>query len=269
MTSIASSSISSRSSGAGQRAPVTCSLRFSPVPTPRKKRPGISVAEVAAAWAITAGWVRISGHVTPVPRRSFSVRAAIAPITPHTNGACPCASIQGWKWSEMDANDIPAASAGPRCRRARAARAPRSRGRNGSPWSAAYRPAAVGKRTTLPGSTCCKADSRPGLSSSTARSVSVGWDVEVTRHGFRVAPRDPRSVGAALAPHRSQVVPVRVDQMLAADVSGGVEEGQPDTDRHLEDASPLPCGRAAKSVEQAGKLGRRGQARRVSTQIRE
>ena len=37
------------------------------MPTPRKKRPGISAAAVAAAWAMIAGWMRIVGQVTPVP----------------------------------------------------------------------------------------------------------------------------------------------------------------------------------------------------------
>ncbi len=97
MTSIASSSISRRSSGAGQRAPTTCSFRFSPVPTPRKKRPGIIAAAVAAAWATIAGWMPIVGHVTPVPSRSRSVACAIAPITLQTNGELACASVHGWK----------------------------------------------------------------------------------------------------------------------------------------------------------------------------
>ena len=73
MTSIASSSISSRSTGPGQRAPVTCSFSSSPVPTPRKKRPSIITCEVAAAWAMIAGWMRMVGQVTPVPSRSCSV----------------------------------------------------------------------------------------------------------------------------------------------------------------------------------------------------
>jgi hypothetical protein len=90
-----SSSISRRSSGAGQRSPSTCSFRFSPVPIPRKKRRGMSSAHVAAAWATIAGWIRIVGQVTPVPRRRRSVAAAMPPITLQTNGLSPCASIQG------------------------------------------------------------------------------------------------------------------------------------------------------------------------------
>ena len=71
-----------------------CSLRFSPVPTPNSKRPGSIAAEVAVAWAMTAGWMRIVGQVTPVTtlRR---VTWESAPITPHTNGLWPCSSFQG------------------------------------------------------------------------------------------------------------------------------------------------------------------------------
>ena len=74
------------------------------MPTPRKNRPGSIVAAVAAAWATIAGWMRMVGHVTPVPTRMRSVRAAMPPRTPHTNGLCPWRSIQGWKWSETRAN---------------------------------------------------------------------------------------------------------------------------------------------------------------------
>ena len=73
-----------------------CSFRFSPEPTPRKKRPGIIAPAVAAAWAITAGWILIVGQVTPVPSRSRSVAWAIAPITDQTNGLCPWRSVHGW-----------------------------------------------------------------------------------------------------------------------------------------------------------------------------
>jgi hypothetical protein len=72
-----------------------CSLRFSPVPTPRKKRPGIRHPTVAAAWAMIAGWIRINGQVTPVPTSSVVVALAIPPSTDHTNGLWPCASIHG------------------------------------------------------------------------------------------------------------------------------------------------------------------------------
>ncbi len=71
----------------------------------------MSAADVAAAWATMAGCVRISGHVTPVPSRMRSVVAPMPPTTLQTNGLCPWASPQGWKWSETIANEKPASSA--------------------------------------------------------------------------------------------------------------------------------------------------------------
>ena len=85
----ASSSISSRSSWLGQRSPRMCSFRFSPVPTPRKNRPGMSAALVAAACATIAGWNLTSGQVTPVPTASERVACEIAPIVLQTNGLSP------------------------------------------------------------------------------------------------------------------------------------------------------------------------------------
>jgi hypothetical protein len=73
-----------------------CSFSASPVPTPRKKRPGSITAAVAAAWAITAGWMRTVGHVTAVPTSIRSVTAAMPPMTPQTNGLCPCRCVHGW-----------------------------------------------------------------------------------------------------------------------------------------------------------------------------
>jgi hypothetical protein len=96
MTSTASSIISSRTSTSGQRAPVMCSLSFSPLPTPKKNRPGIIVAAVAVAWARIAGWIRMLGAVTPVPSRIREVVAAIPPMTDQTKPLWPCLSIHGW-----------------------------------------------------------------------------------------------------------------------------------------------------------------------------
>ena len=61
----ASSSISCRTLTGGQPCPTTCSLRFSPAPSPRVKRPSLSRSTVAAFCATTAGWYRMSraGHV--------------------------------------------------------------------------------------------------------------------------------------------------------------------------------------------------------------
>jgi hypothetical protein len=96
MTSTASSSMSRRMDGSGHAASVTCSLSASPLPTPRAKRPGIMHATVAAACAITAGWVRIVGQVTAVVTRRSVVAVAMPPRTDQTNGLWPCRSIHGW-----------------------------------------------------------------------------------------------------------------------------------------------------------------------------
>src|SRR3954449_10509530 len=77
----------------GQRSPRMCSFRFSPLPTPRKKRPSSISDAVAAACATIAGWTRIIGQVTPVPSVSSFVAWAMPPITPHTNGL--------WPWVEI------------------------------------------------------------------------------------------------------------------------------------------------------------------------
>ena len=81
------------------------------MPTPRKKRPGIIAATVAAAWATIAGCVRIVGHVTAVPTPTRSVACAIAPSTAHTNGDSPWRVVHGWKWSETVTKSKPASSA--------------------------------------------------------------------------------------------------------------------------------------------------------------
>ena len=70
-------------------------MSASPEPTPRLKPPGSSTEDVAAAWAMIAGWMRIVGHVTPVVTRR-SVTWLIAPIIDHTNPLWPCSSFHGW-----------------------------------------------------------------------------------------------------------------------------------------------------------------------------
>jgi hypothetical protein len=95
MTSTASSSMCSRTSAVGHRAPVMCSFRASPLPTPREKPPPSRHAEVAAAWATTAGCMRTVGQVTAVVT-GRSQTCEIAPITDHTNGLCPCSEFHGW-----------------------------------------------------------------------------------------------------------------------------------------------------------------------------
>ena len=73
-----------------------CSFSASPLPSPRRKRPSSSSAEVAAAWAMIAGWIRIVGQVTAVVTVAPSAARAIAPIADHTNGLWPCLSFHGW-----------------------------------------------------------------------------------------------------------------------------------------------------------------------------
>jgi hypothetical protein len=51
-------------------------------------------AAVAAAWARTAGWIRIVGEITAVAMCS-DVTSEGAPMTSHTNGLWPCSSFQG------------------------------------------------------------------------------------------------------------------------------------------------------------------------------
>ena len=96
MTSIASSSISSRTSASGQPSPRMCSLSASPLPTPSAKRPSSRTDDVAAAWAMIAGWIRTVGQVTAVVTCMPGTAPASAPITDHTNGLWPCSSFQGW-----------------------------------------------------------------------------------------------------------------------------------------------------------------------------
>ena len=110
MIATASASIDRRSSVLGQRSPRMCSLRASPVPTPRRNRPPVRSEDVAAAWAMIAGWMRTVGQVTAVVTSS-DVVAAMAPITLQTNGLSPWSSNHGWKWSEIHTDSKPAVSA--------------------------------------------------------------------------------------------------------------------------------------------------------------
>ena len=106
--------MSSRTSSLGQRSPSTCSLSASPVPTPRVNRPSSWTAAVAAACATIAGCSRTVGAVTAVVTGSEQA-CERAPITPHTNGLCPCSSFHGWKWSLIHSASKPACSASTAC----------------------------------------------------------------------------------------------------------------------------------------------------------
>ena len=107
---MASSSISSRRSIDGHRDPVMCSFNASPDPTPRVKRPPVSTAQVAAACAMIAGWMRTVGQVTAVVIGSEHT-CETAPITDQTKPLWPWASFHGWKWSEIHRASNPASSA--------------------------------------------------------------------------------------------------------------------------------------------------------------
>ena len=77
----------------------------------------------------------------------------------------------------------------------------------------------------------------------------------MARDRFRIALRDPRRVRAEAFPlHGTEVLAVRIQQVLAADVPGGVEEGEAHADRDLEEASPFLGGRATQSLQQACEL---------------
>ncbi|GAA2542018.1 hypothetical protein GCM10010210_10740 [Pseudonocardia hydrocarbonoxydans] len=116
MISSASRSIAWRRATDGNPRPTTCSLSRSPDPTPRVKRSCETRASVAAAWAMTAGWYRIVGQVTPLTSPIRSVRAAIAPNRVQLNGLWPWTSSQGWKWSLISTKSKPTSSARTACR---------------------------------------------------------------------------------------------------------------------------------------------------------
>ena len=50
---------------------------------------------MAAAWATTAGWMRVVGQVTAVVTGSEQAWDR-APMMPQTNGLWPCSSFHGW-----------------------------------------------------------------------------------------------------------------------------------------------------------------------------
>ena len=67
-------------------------------------------ASVAAAWAMTTGWVRNVGHVTPGPTSPL-VRSATAAMNAHTNAALPCCGTHGCRWSAAMTPEKPFCSA--------------------------------------------------------------------------------------------------------------------------------------------------------------
>lgn len=87
MIRTASSNLSCRSAIPGQPPPTTCSLSFSPEPSPSRKRPSESSWSVAAFWATTAGWYRVVGQVTYDMSGMREVAWAAAPSTLQAYGA--------------------------------------------------------------------------------------------------------------------------------------------------------------------------------------
>jgi len=86
MISSASSMRLTCSPTAGQSIPQGVSLSDSPEPIPRKARPGNSASSVMNACAVTAGWWRCTGAVTPVP---IGTRSVACPAAPSMTQACP------------------------------------------------------------------------------------------------------------------------------------------------------------------------------------
>ena len=85
-----------------------------PAAQPKVKRPRVSRADVAAAWATSAGWMRMIGQVTAVVMGSEEAWE-IATMTDHTKLDWPCSSSQGWKWSDIHSASKPACSASLAC----------------------------------------------------------------------------------------------------------------------------------------------------------
>ena len=55
--------------------------------------------------------MRIVGHVTATVTFMLATAFEIAPMVDHTKPLWPCASFQGWKWSEIHRPSKPACSA--------------------------------------------------------------------------------------------------------------------------------------------------------------
>ncbi len=92
----------------------------------------------------------------------------------------------------------------------------------------------------------------------------------MTRDRLRVGPRDAARVrGKPLFRDRAQVLAVRVEEVLASDMTGRVEEREADPDGDLEDARPLAPRRLEQPrVEPCEVLGARKRGR-VAADVRE
>ena len=133
-----------------------CSLSASPVPSPRKNRPSNNSDVVAAACAITAGWIRTIGHVTPMPTGDALGACGDAPEhAPHEGAVALCAHprvVVVRDRGEVEAR-LPLLAL--RARRGRAARAPRSTGCSRSRSRLALLASAAALPPLRPAALCC------------------------------------------------------------------------------------------------------------------
>ena len=94
--------------------------------------------------------------------------------------------------------------------------------------------------------------------------------VEVSCDRLRVRDADAARIGGeALVAHRLEVVRIRVEHVLAADLARGVEEGETHPDRDLEEGALLAVGLGGKALVHGGELRRRRQALGIVPQVGE
>ena len=77
------------------------------------------------------------------------------------------------------------------------------------------------------------------------------------------SPDAARVGGESLVPERAQVLRVGIEQVLAADLSSGVEEREADPERDLEQRATLTFSLGEEPAVRRGELRRRGEAQRV------
>ena len=81
--------------------------------------------------------------------------------------------------------------------------------------------------------------------------------IEVSRDGLRVRAPDAAGVGCeAFVAKRLEILRVRIEDVLAPDLPGGVEERKPHPERHLEERSLLPVGFRQEPLVDGRELGR-------------
>ena len=94
--------------------------------------------------------------------------------------------------------------------------------------------------------------------------------IQVPRDGLPVGRADaPRIRSEALVADRAQVLGVRIEQVLAADLARGVEERDAHAQRDLEERALLAVGLGEQALVDRGELGGSGEALRVGAQVGE